>query len=193
MIHKEKKPQTYLNYAETFIHDFAAGGISGAIAKTITAPIERVKLLIQTQDANPMIKSGKIPRYKGIADCFVRVYQDQGFVSFWRGNFTNILRYFPTQAFNFAFKDGIKTMFPQYDSHKEFWKFFAANVASGGIAGAGSLVLVYPLDYARTRLAIDVSARKNALFLLLCVVLTGGFTALRSGGRNECSQGCWTA
>ena len=36
-----------------FLIDFAAGGVSGAISKTLTAPIERVKLVIQTQDANP--------------------------------------------------------------------------------------------------------------------------------------------
>ena len=81
---------------------------------------------------------------------------EQGFASFWRGNFTNILRYFPTQAFNFAFKDTFKTMFPKVDPKKEFGKFFLINMASGGLAGAGSLCLVYPLDYARTRLASDV-------------------------------------
>lgn len=154
---KEPKPQTNLSYLDMFVHDFAAGGISGAIAKSITAPIERVKLLIQTQDANHLIKTGQVPRYKGIIDCFQRVYQEQRFLSFWRGNFTNVLRYFPTQAFNFAFKDSLKTLFPRYNPHKEFWKFFAANMASGGIAGAGSLFFVYPLDYARTRLAADVS------------------------------------
>ena len=45
-----------------FIEDLIAGGVSGAISKTITAPIERVKLIIQTQDANPKIRSGEVER-----------------------------------------------------------------------------------------------------------------------------------
>jgi len=144
-----------------FLADFALGGVSGAVAKTCTAPIERVKLLIQTQDANPRIRSGEIPRYTGIANCFTRVYQEQGFGAFWRGNFTNVIRYFPTQAFNFAFKDTIKAMFPKTNPKTEFGKFFLINMASGGLAGAGSLAIVYPLDYARTRLASDVGSGKR--------------------------------
>ncbi|CAM9514862.1 unnamed protein product [Ascophyllum nodosum] len=132
-----------------FLFDFALGGVSGAIAKTCTAPIERVKLIIQTQDANPRIKSGEIPRYTGIGNCFTRVYNEQGLSAFWRGNMTNIIRYFPTQAFNFAFKDTIKSLFPKASPKTEFWTFFAINLASGGLAGAGSLCFVYPLDYAR--------------------------------------------
>jgi solute carrier family 25 (adenine nucleotide translocator) protein 4/5/6/31 len=58
--------------------DFAAGGISGTISKTITAPIERVKLVIQTQDANPKIISGEVPRYTGIGNTFSRVASEQG-------------------------------------------------------------------------------------------------------------------
>jgi len=144
-----------------FLRDFALGGVSGAIAKTCTAPIERVKLIIQTQDSNPRIISGEVPRYTGIVNCFSRVWSEQGFASFWRGNFTNIIRYFPTQAFNFAFKDSIKKLFPKVDPKKEFGKFFLINMASGGLAGAGSLCIVYPLDYARTRLAADVGTGKR--------------------------------
>jgi solute carrier family 25 (adenine nucleotide translocator) protein 4/5/6/31 len=141
--------------------NFLAGGVSGAVAKTCTAPIERVKLLIQTQDANPKIISGEVARYTGIVDCFSRVAKEQGIGAFWRGNLTNIIRYFPTQAFNFAFKDGIKSLFPKADKNTEFAKFFAINMASGGLAGAGSLCIVYPLDYARTRLASDVGTGKK--------------------------------
>merc|ERR1719198_2545206 len=141
-----------------FLIDFCAGGTAGAVAKTATAPIERVKLLIQTQDANPKIISGEVPRYTGIVNCFTRVSSEQGFSAFWRGNTVNVIRYFPTQAFNFAFKDTFKNMFPKYSQKTEFWKFFGANMASGGLAGAGSLTIVYPLDYARTRLASDVGS-----------------------------------
>lgn len=144
-----------------FLQDFALGGVSGAIAKTCTAPIERVKLIIQTQDANPRIRSGEVARYTGIANCFSRIVSEQGFLAFWRGNFTNVLRYFPTQAFNFAFKDTFKNLFPRYDPNTQFGMFFLANMASGGLAGAGSLCIVYPLDYARTRLASDVGTGKR--------------------------------
>jgi solute carrier family 25 (adenine nucleotide translocator) protein 4/5/6/31 len=169
-----------------FLADFAAGGISGAVAKTATAPIERVKLIIQTQDANPKIKSGEVARYNGISDCFVRVYKEQGFKAFWRGNLTNVIRYFPTQAFNFAFKDTIKAFFPKYSPKKEFFWFFMTNMASGGLAGAGSLCIVYPLDYARTRLASDVGSGKQQFSGLSdCLTKTakgpGGFMSLYNG------------
>jgi len=172
--------------ALNFLADFAAGGISGAVAKTCTAPIERVKLIIQTQDANPKIISGEIKRYTGIMDCFTRVASEQGIKAFWRGNLTNVIRYFPTQAFNFAFKDTIKALFPKYSPKTDFFKFFMVNMASGGLAGAGSLCIVYPLDYARTRLASDVGSGKAQFSGLMdCLTKTakgpGGVMSLYNG------------
>ena len=169
-----------------FIIDFLAGGVSGAISKTATAPIERVKLIIQTQDANPKIISGEVPRYTGMGDAFSRVASEQGIGAFWRGNATNIIRYFPTQAFNLAFKDSIKKAFPKYNKDTEFWQFFATQLASGGAAGAASLTIVYPLDYARTRLASDVGSAKpqfNGLVDCLRKTATGpgGFFSLYNG------------
>jgi solute carrier family 25 (adenine nucleotide translocator) protein 4/5/6/31 len=78
------------------------GGVSAAVAKTSAAPIERIKLLVQNQDE--MIKQGRLATpYKGVVDCFARTYKDEGLVSLWRGNTANVIRYFPTQALNFAF------------------------------------------------------------------------------------------
>jgi len=137
-----------------FMLDFLLGGVSAAISKTAVAPIERVKLLLQTQDANAKLVGEK--KYKGIVDCLVRVPKEEGVSAFWRGNLANVIRYFPTQALNFAFKDTYKKIFCPYNSKTDFWKFFFGNLASGGAAGATSLTVVYPLDFARTRLAADV-------------------------------------
>merc|ERR1712188_191480 len=98
----------------------------------------------------------------------------------------NVIRYFPTQAFNFAFKDTIKAMFPKYHPKKDFAAFFAVNMASGGLAGAGSLSIVYPLDYARTRLASDVgSGKRDFNGLGDCLIKTAkgpkGFLGLYNG------------
>jgi len=172
--------------AKDFLIDFALGGFSGAVAKTLTAPIERIKLVVQTQDANPKIRSGEVPRYKGIVDCGSRILKEQGVGRFWDGNLVNCMRYFPTQAFNLAFKDTFKKMFPKYNPKTEFAQFFGANLVSGGLAAAGSLTIVYPLDYARTRLASDVgSGKKTFTGLGDCIKKTmagpGGFGALYTG------------
>merc|ERR1712183_436397 len=59
-----------------------------------------------------------------------------------------------TQALNFAFKDTIKALFKTSKDAPQYIKF-GTNIASGGAAGTMSLLFVYSLDYARTRLAND--------------------------------------
>merc|ERR1712051_681120 len=140
--------------SKDFMLDFIAGGISAAVSKTVVAPLERVKIILQIQDAHKHIP--KDQQYKGVVDCFSRIHKEQGFLSFWRGNVVNVVRYFPTQALNFAFKDKYKKLFLDGVDKKDFWRFFAGNLASGGAAGATSLLIVYPLDFARTRLGADV-------------------------------------
>ncbi|GME85504.1 unnamed protein product [[Candida] boidinii] len=143
----------------SFFVDFMMGGVSAAVSKTAAAPIERVKLLIQNQDE--MLKQGRLAkRYEGIGECFKRTAAEEGIVSFWRGNTANVIRYFPTQALNFAFKDKFKKMFG-FKKEEGYWPWFAGNLASGGLAGATSLFFVYSLDYARTRLANDAKASKG--------------------------------
>lgn len=150
----------YRGYKLGFYEDFLIGGAAAGISKTGAAPIERIKLLIQNQDE--MIKQGRLAEpYKGVVDCFQRVVADEGVGSLWRGNLANVLRYFPTQALNLAFKEQIKLIFNVDVKKDGYAKWFAANMASGGVAGALSLVFVYSLDYARTRLANDAKAVKK--------------------------------
>ncbi|NP_001296499.1 ADP,ATP carrier protein-like isoform X1 [Bombyx mori] len=170
---KKKGPKKEDEASYGFLKDFLAGGISAAISKTAVAPIERVKLILQVQHVSKQISEDK--RYKGMVDAFVRIPKEQGFLSFWRGNLANVIRYFPTQALNFAFKDVYKGIFLEgVDKNKQFWRHFAGNLASGGAAGATSLCFVYPLDFARTRLAADVGKGKDKEFtgLVNCLIKT---------------------
>ena len=116
-----------------------------------------------------------------MVDCTVRVLKTEGVYPFWRGlssvfilhvisytgllssiylfsgNLANVLRYFPTQALNFAFKDQIKSLFKTSKDAPQALKF-GTNIASGGFAGTLSLMFVYSLDYARTRLVLSQSS-----------------------------------
>jgi solute carrier family 25 (adenine nucleotide translocator) protein 4/5/6/31 len=108
------------------------GGVSAAVSKTAAAPIERIKLLIQNQDE--MLKAGRLDRkYNGIGDCFKRTAAAEGVVSLWRGNTANVIRYFPTQALNFAFRDTYKSMFSYKKERDGYAKWMMGNLASGGV------------------------------------------------------------
>jgi len=147
------------NTSLSFIENFALSGSAAIISKTAAAPIERVKLMVQNQDE--MLKSGRLTTpYKGVLDCGGRILKEEGVLPFWRGNLANCLRYFPTQALNFAFKDKIKAQFKLSKADSAPAKF-GKNIASGGLAGAMSLCFVYSLDYARTRLANDTKSVKK--------------------------------
>ncbi|KAL6603388.1 hypothetical protein ACP70R_043749 [Stipagrostis hirtigluma subsp. patula] len=141
--------------------DFAMGGAAAVVAKTGAAPVERVKLLLQNQ--GEMLRRGSLTRpYRGIADAFARVLREEGAAALWRGNQANVIRYFPTQAFNFAFKGYFKSFFGSDREKYGKWKWLAGNVASGSAAGATTSMLLYHLDYARTRLATDaIESRGN--------------------------------
>jgi len=164
--------------------NLAAGGISGAVSKTITAPLEKVKLAIQNQDSDPRVISGEMKRYTGMGDAFRRHITELGPSSLWRGNFANCIRYVPTAAFNLAFKDNIKKLFPKYSKEKEFGKFAASQIASGAAAGGATNTIVYPLIYVRTILGADLGKEKKYNGMLDCLKKTikaNGFMSLYNG------------
>jgi len=143
----------------SFAENFLLSGAAAVVSKTAAAPIERIKLLVQNQDE--MLKQGTLDKpYGGVVDCFKRTISQEGVGPLWRGNLANCLRYFPTQALNFAFKDKIKQQF-KVKKDDGFATKLGKNVAAGGMAGAMSLLFVYSLDYARTRLANDTKSSKK--------------------------------
>jgi len=162
----------------------AAGGISGAVSKTITAPLEKVKLAIQNQDSNPRILSGEMKRYTGMGDCFMRHISELGATSLWRGNVANCVRYVPTAACNLMFKDTIKGLFPKANPKTEFGKFAVVQVASGSAAGGLTNTIVYPLIYVRTVLGADLGKVKKYNGMADCIMKTakeGGVLSLYNG------------
>lgn len=171
--------------AEALLRDLFIGGSVGAIAKTAMAPVERVKLLLQTMDSNPDVLSGKVKRYSGIGDCFARVSKEQGVLSFWRGNLVNCLRYAPQQGSALAFNDAINDLFPKYDPRTQVYQSVAVRLFSGGLAGAMANTICYPFDFARTRLASDVGKGKgqfNGIWdCIATTVRQQGITGLYTG------------
>ena len=145
----------------TFLSDFFIGGITGSIGKTIFAPFDRIKLILQTQDSNTKL-TGK--KYTGITNCVKRVYFEEGLAAFWKGNFPNILHYFPTAAFNFAFKDSFQQILKVDQQRPHPFKFLLLNILAGGLAGATCNALIFPLKLARLCLGVDVGSSESKQF-----------------------------
>jgi len=180
----DKAPEKKSKLAQLGV-DLVVGGSLGAISKTVMSPVERVKLLMQTQESNPDVLSGKVKPYTGIVDCLKRVNAEQGVAAFWRGNLVNCLRYAPQQGSALAFNDFINALFPRYDSRTDFWKSFTVKLVSGGTAGAISNTICYPFDFARTRLASDLTTGKpkfNGIWdCIASTVRQQGITGLYTG------------
>ena len=167
-----------------FLTDFMMGGVSAAVSKTAAAPIERVKLLIQNQ--GEMIKQGRLSGpYKGIGDCFVRTYQNEGLASLWRGNTANVIRYFPTQALNFAFKDYFKAMF-RVPKDAAYMKKLGSNIASGGAAGLSMFTARRSLW---TVLWVSTEASSPRWLVSLCTVVCTSVSTTRLS-LSSCLASC---
>eukprot|EP00927_Polykrikos_kofoidii_P004827 TRINITY_DN11903_c0_g1_i1.p1 TRINITY_DN11903_c0_g1~~TRINITY_DN11903_c0_g1_i1.p1 ORF type:complete len:307 (+),score=29.36 TRINITY_DN11903_c0_g1_i1:87-1007(+) len=172
----------------SFVIDFTLGGGVAAAATSLIAPIERIRWIIRTQDANPMIRRGEVSRYTGVINSGMRLAQEQGIGRFWDGNIASCIRYGPTQAFNLAFKDAFKKVLPGYKRNTQFAQYFSVNLVAGGLAAACCQTIVYPFEYSRTRLAFDSGIGKNTFSGILdCMKKTasgpGGVSSLYTGFR----------
>ncbi|KAJ3695006.1 hypothetical protein LUZ60_000383 [Juncus effusus] len=169
-----------------FERDMVAGAVMGGVVHTVVAPIERVKLLLQTQEGNAALISDR-RRFKGFVDCIGRTVRDEGFISLWRGNGTGVLRYYPSVALNFSLKDLYRSILKDgSNSDSNLSSLAFTNFLSGALAGCTTLVIIYPLDISHTRLAADVGRPNSRQFrgishFLQTTYRKSGFTGIYKG------------
>jgi solute carrier family 25 (adenine nucleotide translocator) protein 4/5/6/31 len=89
-----------------FHKDLLAGAFLGGVMHTTVAPIERAKVLLQTQESNLAIVGSGRRKFKGMVDCIVRTVKEEGILSLWRGNGSSVIRHYPSVALNFSLKVG---------------------------------------------------------------------------------------
>ena len=148
-----------------------SGGLAGGIAKTSVAPLERVKLLLQTGESQ-----------SGIMMTLRRVVHHEGFIGLWRGNTLNVVRMVPSKCVLLACSDLYKDLLGL--SHLSA---FAQGGIAGACAGVTATACTYPLDLARTRMAgllhvrATEQAQRGAIATMLTIVRTEGASALYRG------------
>ena len=126
----------------------------------------------------------------GLLSCTKYICATEGFWALWRGNFANCLRYAPKTAFDLAFKEELKIFFKTLiEPNGNFGLIFLAKFLSGIVATGSSTIICYPLDFARTRLAVDLGNEEKEYKGLLDVfrknVRRHGFLGLYSGLLGE--------
>merc|ERR1719474_1931998 len=135
------------------------------------------------------MKQGRLDvKYNGIKDCIMKTLNNEGVTSFWRGNFASVVRYFPQQALNFAFKDEIQKQF-KVSKNASKKERFSKNILSGGCAGSLSLLFVQSIDYTRTRLGVDAKrpgGERQFNGIIDCYVKT-----VRADGLRGLYRGFW--
>lgn len=130
------------------VKHLVAGGIAGAVSRTSVSPFERLKILYQIQTENEINKK----RFKGIVPSLVKIWKEEGFLGYYKGNGTNVLRIVPYMAVQFAAYEEYKKLLGISDGeHSPIWRLCA-----GAMAGITSVTVTYPLDLVRTRLSAQL-------------------------------------
>lgn len=127
-----------------------AGGIAGAVSRTCTAPLDRLKVFLQVQTSK-----------QRISDCYKYMMKEGGVRSFWRGNGINVVKIAPETAIKFAAYEHIKGLIRGPNSRPmSIYERFVA----GALAGAVSQTAIYPMEVLKTRLALRKTGQYKGIF-----------------------------
>mmetsp|Transcript_14476 Transcript_14476/g.22619 ORF Transcript_14476/g.22619 Transcript_14476/m.22619 type:complete len:407 (-) Transcript_14476:223-1443(-) len=161
--HKETEQQLHVKQDEyiIMIKQFMCGGMAGMTARTTVAPIDRIKLIIQTALTRDTPKAAEL----GIIGTARHEIRKGGVKSLWKGNLTNCMRVFPYAALQFSTYERYKSFIVDY-CHKNDRHFGTLErLMSGALAGATASTLTYPLDVMRLRQAVydDIKGPMDAI------------------------------
>ncbi|PFH60719.1 hypothetical protein XA68_10475 [Ophiocordyceps unilateralis] len=126
---------------------FCAGGVAGAVSRTVVSPLERLKILMQIQSA------GREAYKLSVGQALGKMWREEGWRGFMRGNGTNCIRIVPYSAVQFSSYNLYKRN--MFESHPGAELGPVTRLICGGLAGITSVFCTYPLDIVRTRLSIQ--------------------------------------
>ncbi|GAQ44065.1 hypothetical protein AtubIFM54640_001428 [Aspergillus tubingensis] len=170
------------NTPQYTIGQISAAGFFSAIPMTlITAPFERVKVLLQIQGQNPP-PPGQKPKYSGGLDVVRQLYQEGGIRSVFRGSAMTLARDGPGSAAYFAAYEYIKRTLTPKDAEGNVTGQLSmpAVLAAGGAAGIAMWIPVFPVDTIKSRLQ-SAPGRPTIGGTIRTVYASGGFKAFFPG------------
>ena len=130
----------------------AAGFFSAIPMTVITAPFERVKIILQIQ-GQKQLAPGEKPRYSGGLDVVRQLYKDGGIRSVYKGSLMTLARDGPGSAAYFATYEIVKRRLTPKDADGKPGKLsLPAIMAAGGAAGVAMWIPVFPVDTIKSRL-----------------------------------------
>lgn len=163
------------------IASIMVGSVSLSINKSIFAPIDRVKLVLQLQGG--FLANETFPKYRGIFKTLRSLVHEQGFASLWRGNFAHILIYFPTQMANLALLYSINPLVSILIDNNRQDKFMNSLIYSL-VGTVIPLAASHPFQIVWTKLATDMSPAKqntSMINLLKDIYSSTGFKSFYNG------------
>lgn len=147
----------------------------------ITAPFERVKVLLQIQ-GQKTLAPGEKPRYAGGMDVVRQLYKEGGIRSVFRGSAMTLARDGPGSAAYFASYEYIKRKLTPKDANGNpsgDLSLFAIMTA-GGAAGVAMWIPVFPVDTIKSRLQ-SAEGRPTIGGTIRGLYANGGFKAFFPG------------
>ncbi|KAM4628770.1 mitochondrial adenyl nucleotide antiporter SLC25A24 [Polymixia lowei] len=129
-----------------------AGAMAGAVSRTGTAPLDRMKVFMQVHAS----KSNKITLVGG----FKQMIKEGGVASLWRGNGTNVLKIAPETAIKFMAYEQYKKMLSSDGGKVQTHERFMA----GSLAGATAQTAIYPMEVMKTRLTLRKTGQYSGMF-----------------------------